>query len=342
LQATRCDPDSGTCTVCPTGYTAGGGGCQRAYLIGAALLDDQGNFCDGSGINRYNGCSAQPFGFHWSDTGDDSVGPVVRVDVEIGAGLNCGALDHTVTLNAAPIGMYTAADDACMCLPQRITELLSDVDVSTYAKGNANAVSIDSTDCGGLSQDARGNFAIVTVTYQAPVPGPAPKSGCRQAAKATIRYRSNVNDALDQVKWKWGRGAATTQTEFGDPTDSADYQLCIFGETSAAPSLLIGATVPASATLWSPVTAAGYKYNDASASQDGIKAILLRGGADGQSKLQVLGQGAALDVPGLPLGLDTTGIRAQLTNQSNGLCWESEFPLNRITADDRSFKATLR
>jgi hypothetical protein len=340
LQQTRCDPDSGTCTVCPTGYAPGGGGCQKTYAIDASLLDNLPVFCDGFGLNRYQ-CGS-PVGFHWSDTGDGGVGSVLRVDVAIGSGLSCGPFDHAVSLNAAPIGIYTAALDACTCVPQRITQLLSDIDISTYTRGGANAVSIENGDCTGLSQDADGNYASVTVTYEAPLPAPAPRLGCRPAGKATIRYRSDVNDALDKVKWKWGRGAATTQTEFGDPTDSADYQLCIFGETSAAPSLLIGATVPASATLWSAVAAAGYKYNDSSASQDGIKAILLRGGAAGQSKLQVLGQGAALDVPGLPLGLDTTGIRAQLTNQSNGLCWESEFPLNRITADDRSFKATLR
>ena len=67
--------------------------------------------------------------------------------------------------------------------------------------------------------------------------------------------------------------------------------------------------------------------------------MLLRGGADGKSKLVVKGAGAALGDPDLPLPMTLNGIRVQLTNESNGKCWESEFPLNTITADERRIRA---
>jgi hypothetical protein len=71
-----------------------------------------------------------------------------------------------------------------------------------------------------------------------------------------------------------------------------------------------------------------------------MRVILLRGGAAGKSKVLVKGQGAALGDPTLPLAPSTTGILVQLTNQGNGKCWESEFPLSSIKADDAGFKAT--
>jgi hypothetical protein len=337
-----CDADTGTCTSCPPGYTPGNGGCQETYAIGVTLLDNLDFFCDGTGANRYNGCGGSSFGFHWTDTGDASVGAVTRVDVEIHSGLDCGAGPHAVSLNTTMIGVYAATAAACDCLPPRVTHLLADVNASTYVKGGSNSVSISDSNCAGLSADPDGRYALVTVTYQdlgAPL---AVQSGCRTAAKSSFRYRDNASDARDQMRWKWGKGDATTQAEFADPSASTDYQLCVFAETGGAPTLLMGANVPADATLWRPVGSSGYKYGDVAAAAGGVKRILLRGGALGKSKLLVKGHGAQLGDPALPLGLDLSGIRVQLTNGSSGVCWESEFPLDTITADDRSIKAAVR
>ena len=50
--------------------------------------------------------------------------------------------------------------------------------------------------------------------------------------------------------------------------------------------------------------------------------------------------GTGLSDPTLPLAMSTTGIRAQLINRSNNLCWESEFPASKISSDEGNIKAT--
>ena len=134
----------------------------------------------------------------------------------------------------------------------------------------------------------------------------------------------------DRVQWSWVRGGATTQAELSNPTTSADYQFCVYAETTGAPALLIGAEVPPSASLWSAVRDVGYQYRDKTASHDGMRQILVKGGAAGKSKIIVQGKGAALSDLTLPLP-PATGIRVQLANESSGVCWESEFPVSALT-----------
>lgn len=337
--AGTCDPASGTCTTCPAGYTQGAGGCQKTYAIDVSRLDNLPNFCDGSGTNRYNPCDASAWGFHWTDTGDASVGPVTRVDVELHAGVDCTSGTHTVALNASSVGTYPSNSD-CSCVPFPETHVLADVDSSSYVKGGLNTVSVDGLgSCAGISADASGAYALVTVIYDDPPPAILIQTGCRQALKSKLKYRDNANDAKDKINWKWGKGDATTAMEFGNPTASANYRLCVFGETSGTPSLLFEAEVPASSMLWSAVGSTGFKYNDTAASQDGISKMLVRSGGVGKSKIILKGKGAGLSDPALPLPLGTTGLRAQLTNDSSNVCWESEFPIGTVTADAESIKA---
>jgi cysteine-rich repeat protein len=324
-----CDPSSGACTLCPAGYTPGHGGCEKSYAIDVTLLTNQAQFCDGTGANRFT-CTG-PFGFHWSDAGDASVGEVDRVDVELEAGFDCSATEHQVSLNGTPIGMYSAtAAGVCACEPEVVAEELTDVDASTYVKGGANAVAISTPECTGLSADAQGHYAEVTVTYTAPDAPLLIRSDCRPAGKTKFRYENHANDARDRVRWKWLRGAATTQAEFGDPTSSANYQFCVFAETDHSPLLLMSAAVPPSGSSWHADGHLGYLYDDRSAGQDGMQRIFLRGGANGRSKVVLEGKGPGLSDPPLLLP-PAQGLRVQLSNQASGVCWESELPASAIS-----------
>jgi cysteine-rich repeat protein len=325
-QAGACDPTSGACNYCPAGYSPGHGGCEKTYAIDASLLTNLTSTCAPS---RFT-CSG-PFGFHWTDTGAASVGDVARVDVTIRPGFDCPQSPHDVSLNDAPIGVYaTTAAASCDCSPGAMPQVLSNVDTRTYVKGGPNDVSIDTTECAGLLADGAGHYAFVTVTYDALDAPVVMRTDCRQAAKSRFRYDNSANDARDRLQWRWLRGDATSQVEFGNPTASADYQLCVFAETSGPPALLIGAEVPASASLWSPVRQLGYQYRDKSATHDGMREILVKGGTPGRAKIVVQGKGPALADPILPLP-PANGVRVQLSNQSSGICWESEFPASVLT-----------
>ena len=339
--AETCDPSSGACTTCPAGYTLGIGGCQKTYAIDATLLDNQDAYCDGTGANRYNDCDASPFGFHWTDAGDASVGEVTRLDVQIEAGFDCDSLGfHSVTLNAASIGEY-AVENECYCVPYHAPRLFPDADSSAYVKGGANTIQISGGSCNGLSQDTGGHYALVTVTYADLGLPLAMQTGCGQAAKSKLKYTNDTSGDKDKLQWKWSKGAKTDVSDLADPTTSADYQLCVFGETSGSPTLLFSADVPHSSTLWDTAGSSGYKYKDKAASHDGIAKILAKGGAEGKSKILVKGQGAGLSDPSLPLAPAVDGIRVQLMNESSGVCWESEFPISNVTSDSESIKAKV-
>jgi len=336
-----CDPTSGVCTNCPAGFSQGAGGCQATYEIDATLLDNLNTSCDGTGMNRYNGCSSIPFGFHWTDTADDAVGAVTRVDVDFNSGIDCGSNPHTVSLNGTNIGVYATTAFVCVCLPDVEAREFDDVDASTYVKGGLNAVSISTNNCAGLSQGEDGNYGVVTVTYDVQAQPLLVRSDCRPAAKSGFRYRDNDSNAKDRMLWKWRKGEMTTPEEFSDPRTSSNYEVCVFHEEGNTPTLLLGARVPPSASAWGGAGGKGFKYSDAAGTHGGITGILLRGGEAGKSKVIVKGRGDALGDPSLPLSTATTGIRAQLTNMSNGVCWESEFPLSTITADEHDIRASV-
>jgi hypothetical protein len=159
-----CEPSTGACTYCPVGYTVGGGGCQKTYPIDVSLLDNLPTDCGG---DRYNGCSGA-FGFHWTDTGDGSVGPVLGADLRIEAGVSCTGAARSVLLNGNPVGSYSPGG-TCACPTANAPRLLNGIDVSSYVKGGANAVLTDNPgNCEGLSDDGSGSYAVVTVTYQPP------------------------------------------------------------------------------------------------------------------------------------------------------------------------------
>ena len=336
-EAGTCDPTSGTCSSCPAGYSPGGGGCQKTYAIDATLLDNQPFFCSGP-ADRYNGCSGA-FGFHWTDTADASVGAVTGVDIQIETGIDCSGGTHNVALNAAAMVVSYPSSNECFCHSSPTPQSLPDLASASYVKGGSNVISISSISCDGLTADADGSFALVTVTYGDPGYALQVESSCRQSGKSKFRYKNSASNEKDKLKWKWGKGDATSQDDYGDPTTAADYQLCVFGETSGEPTLLFGAAVPFSASLWSAVGTSGYRYQDKAASADGIKGILLRSGGDGKSKLLVKGQGTGLSDPTLPIGPGTTDVRVQLTNKSNGKCWESAFPIDHVTSDEGNIRA---
>ena len=75
--------------------------------------------------------------------------------------------------------------------------------------------------------------------------------------------------------------------------------------------------------------ALGYRYIDTSGTHDGISRMLLKRGAPTKSKIIVKGVGAALGEPAFPLA-SIDEVRVQLTNQSTGVCWESEFPVSSL------------
>ena len=137
----------------------------------------------------------------------------------------------------------------------------------------------------------------------------------------------------------WTKGQPTSQAEFGLPTGTTQYALCIYTGTVSA--LVADYTVPGDAVKWSPIGSNGYKYKDSNGAADGITKITLKGSTQNTSKALVKGKGADLADVALE-SLDDDGlIVVQLVNDSTSVCFESTFePPDFITVDDPAqFKA---
>ena len=53
----------------------------------------------------------------------------------------------------------------------------------------------------------------------------------------TFQIKDRADDSKDQLKWKWTKGAATTQPDFGDPLGTTTYALCVYDHTGGVPTL---------------------------------------------------------------------------------------------------------
>jgi hypothetical protein len=150
-----------------------------------------------------------------------------------------------------------------------------------------------------------------------------PEADCRLASKNLLLIKNKTFNGSDKLVWKFAGGAATTQTEFSDPTNSANYALCIYAGTTNA--LVASLNVPPSGTAWRALGTKGYKYYDPGLAADGTQKIILKGdGTAGKTKALVKGRADNLPDPidVAPLQLPVT---AQLLNYQTGICWESSF-----------------
>jgi hypothetical protein len=135
--------------------------------------------------------------------------------------------------------------------------------------------------------------------------------------------------------WKWLKGAAATQTDFADPTDTAEYAFCLY----AGGSLLTQATVPPSATLWKQVGSVGFKYKDIIGAADGIQKALTKGtGEAGKSKALIKGKGANLPLASLTHPITASPVVAQLRNNATGFCMQASYA-TPIKNTDKQYKA---
>ncbi|MFQ5478948.1 MAG: hypothetical protein ACE5E4_10060, partial [Candidatus Binatia bacterium] len=153
--------------------------------------------------------------------------------------------------------------------------------------------------------------------------------GCHQALKSRLTLKDKSDDAKDRLAWKWQKGEATSEAEFGDPTATTAYTLCLYDFYPAVS--VASVQVPAAGTcgdnpcwqgLGSPPGRKGFKYRDKQRPlTTGIGSIRLTPGSAGRARVKVKGNGSNLGLPTLPhdLPLDVQ-LRAD-----NGECWESVF-----------------
>jgi hypothetical protein len=153
-------------------------------------------------------------------------------------------------------------------------------------------------------------------------------AGCAPALprRASLKLKDDPNPAREQLVWKWKGAAAVAPGDFGDPTASTAYALCVLERPAGSPSLTLLASVLPGGTCagqpcWRPLDG-GFRFADPGGAQDGIRNIQLRAGAAGRAKATVKGRGAGLALPALGL---STPVTARLVRVGTPSCWEATF-----------------
>ncbi len=167
------------------------------------------------------------------------------------------------------------------------------------------------------------------------VPGcsAAPATGCRASnapGKGVLAILDASNDERDSFTWTWVRDDVTTKADFGQPTTTDGYAVCVYDGSAhlvmqaAAPAggaCAISATSTTTRPCWSENTT-GFRYLNKLRTPSGLQQITLKAGATpGTAHITVHGKGTLLATPSLPL---LQPVTVQLRNTS-GRCWEARY-----------------
>jgi hypothetical protein len=134
--------------------------------------------------------------------------------------------------------------------------------------------------------------------------------------------------------WKWVSSQTVKLSDFGSPTTTTDYVLCVYDGSGLKTTARVQADrMCGTKPCWKAVSTKGFKYTDKSGTPNGLTVIKLMAGAPG--KIGVKGKGANLPLPTLPL---TTPVRVQLKRADTGGCWDATYS-NAIKNTSTQFKA---
>lgn len=168
---------------------------------------------------------------------------------------------------------------------------------------------------------------------------PATPQACRASTlsgKSLLKIKDRTPDDKDLIIWKWLKGAATTIGEFGDPTSTDAYTLCLYDNGAFVTS----ATAPAGGTCGSANCWVGdgdrFTYKDKLRDPQGVQKLALRAGGDGDARILFKGKGADLPMPNLA---SLTGpLDVQIINSTGSVCWGATYSAPFHLNDGVNFK----
>jgi YVTN family beta-propeller protein len=215
-----------------------------------------------------------------------------------------------------------------------------DRDLDGILDGDDGSISTTTTTTTIVSSTTTTTIVSSTTTTTIPAGcASVPASGCRLPGKTIVLAKTGSSPAKRKLVWKFLKGPATVATDFGAPTTTDDYELCLYG---AGGTLLTGASAPAGGTCgnrdcWRDLGPRGYKYVDRDATPNGLQKLVLRAGDAGRSKVIAKGKGANLTLPALPIGGFPLTVQLQ---GEHGECWQGSFAAGDVRANTAGvFKA---
>jgi hypothetical protein len=185
--------------------------------------------------------------------------------------------------------------------------------------------------------------ATPTDTPDPSVCAATPASGCLAPGKALLLLKDKNPvgpSAGDKLVWKWLKGPALIQNNFGDPVaGSTGFRLCLYDSTGLVSQLNVAAGgLCGGNPCWKALGTKGYKFKDAALASDGLLTIILKGGAAGKSKAIVKAKDGNLPVPGLALDASTAVTVQLLRNDAASPCWEGVYPGPAVVNSTTKYK----
>lgn len=171
-----------------------------------------------------------------------------------------------------------------------------------------------------------------TATATPAIECPPSPDTCRsgEGGKGSFQIGNRSLPQKRKLSWKWNKGAATAFSDFGDPTVSTHFALCVYDGSG---SLQMSAVIPAGSVCdgkpcWKrsgSATPSGFKYKDRDGLQGGITQIVLKAGVDGEAKVSVKGKGENLVLLALPPLQSPAPLQVQLHRSGGIACWGAAY-----------------
>lgn len=159
-------------------------------------------------------------------------------------------------------------------------------------------------------------------------------AGARRGS-LSLRAKPGV-PAKNRLAWRWSKGPEVPRSDFGDPTTTESYHLCVYdGATLVLATRAQAGGVCKRRPCWKSLRS-GYVYGDPERTPTGVAALTLRSGAAGKGVLQLRAAGASLALPALET-LDGP-VLVQLKRGSGGGCWSTTFTSPFSKRDTKTFR----
>jgi CSLREA domain-containing protein len=167
-----------------------------------------------------------------------------------------------------------------------------------------------------------------STTVPPPFCAQTPRGDCMTAlsGKSALQLKQGSDDTRDVVSWKWRSSGLVAKADFGAPTVTTDFAICLYETSVAGETLRLEATAPAGGvcagrSCWKE-TSSGFGYADRELTPQGLATVRLKAGSPGAGRIAIKGRGANLALPGLPL---TAPVIVQLQRRDGAPCWGAMF-----------------
>ncbi len=146
-----------------------------------------------------------------------------------------------------------------------------------------------------------------------------PDAGCNNAFISGFSYNDSGDDTKDKLSFKLVKGEYSPPGDFGDPTLTTSYELCLYQDGALTHTLAVAAGGTCTGVnCWGPKSK-GFGFRDKLGAQSGVVAIKLSTPGEVVNKTAVSLKGAGIELADLPLPL-IEPIAVQLRSSVGG-CW---------------------